>query len=58
MRDRGYRQSTVGAWLDVLDGYCPGCGADTGERCREWCLSMVTDDTGQAVDRDDTAGGD
>lgn len=42
-----YRQSTVGAWLDVLDGYCPGCGAEAGEPCRVWCLSTVTDGTGQ-----------
>ena len=29
---------------------CPGCGAEAGEPCREWCLSRVTDDAGQPVD--------
>lgn len=36
---------------DVLEP-CPGCGAEVGEPCREWCLSTVTDDAGQPVDGD------
>lgn len=36
---------------------CPGCNAPAGEPCRWGCLSTVTDDAGQPVDRDDTAGG-
>lgn len=30
---------------------CPGCGADAGEPCRPSCLSWVTDDAGQPVER-------
>lgn len=29
---------------------CPGCRADRGEPCREWCLSTVTDADGQPVE--------
>lgn len=29
---------------DPLDSECAGCNAESGEPCREWCLSTVTTD--------------
>jgi hypothetical protein len=32
---------------------CDGCGAEPGEPCRPWCLSGVTDETGQPINDDE-----
>ena len=55
----GYVASDEAAAGDALRDHlgnrhgCEGCGAAAGESCRVWCLSSVTDDTGQPTGGDE-----